>query len=237
MKLIEKTCPNCGANIDINKNDEKVTCDYCKKTYLVEKDPNIDLDLNINPEDAVKLVASTAIGNTIIGIAVFLFIVVLFVGIGIFAASKNNIKTTSTYEESKIILNIDAIPEDIKTKISSQSITTIRVHDKGTMYERKEEFKNLGMYLLVFNDDTNAIYDVYKSRYVVKGEETDIYFAVYYTNVKDKSTMLVGILEDNNDVKSDTFMLGYKTIEELYKAITGTIKPDKVYSTNNLYIG
>lgn len=36
MKLIYKTCPNCGANLKFNVNDESVTCDYCGTFVLIE---------------------------------------------------------------------------------------------------------------------------------------------------------------------------------------------------------
>ncbi len=29
IRLIQKSCPNCGANLKFNVNDESVTCDYC----------------------------------------------------------------------------------------------------------------------------------------------------------------------------------------------------------------
>lgn len=38
MRLVEKKCPNCGAGLSFNDNDTSVKCEYCNKTYYIEKD-------------------------------------------------------------------------------------------------------------------------------------------------------------------------------------------------------
>ena len=36
MKLTSAKCPNCGADIKVNKDEEKTVCEYCKSEILVE---------------------------------------------------------------------------------------------------------------------------------------------------------------------------------------------------------
>lgn len=36
MKLTSAKCPNCGADIKVNKNEEKATCEYCNSEIIVE---------------------------------------------------------------------------------------------------------------------------------------------------------------------------------------------------------
>ena len=36
MRLTSAKCPNCGADIKVNKDEEKTVCEYCKSEILVE---------------------------------------------------------------------------------------------------------------------------------------------------------------------------------------------------------
>ena len=36
MKLVAAKCPNCGANIDVDKNSDKTICEYCGSKIVVE---------------------------------------------------------------------------------------------------------------------------------------------------------------------------------------------------------
>lgn len=36
MKLVAAKCPNCGANLDVNPNDETIKCQYCRSSILVD---------------------------------------------------------------------------------------------------------------------------------------------------------------------------------------------------------
>lgn len=38
MKLIKMKCENCGATLDVNKNLEKITCNYCGAEILIDDD-------------------------------------------------------------------------------------------------------------------------------------------------------------------------------------------------------
>ena len=36
IKLVSAKCPNCGANIEVNKNDDTTRCSYCNSAIIVE---------------------------------------------------------------------------------------------------------------------------------------------------------------------------------------------------------
>ena len=36
MKLVKMKCENCGATLDVNKNLEKITCNYCGAEILID---------------------------------------------------------------------------------------------------------------------------------------------------------------------------------------------------------
>jgi len=38
MKLIEKKCPNCGANLKFENNSKEVTCNYCNATFIIDRE-------------------------------------------------------------------------------------------------------------------------------------------------------------------------------------------------------
>lgn len=51
MKIVEKKCPNCGANLDFKVGERDVTCAHCRRKYAVEYD---GVDFSKLSEDAVK---------------------------------------------------------------------------------------------------------------------------------------------------------------------------------------
>lgn len=38
MKFVEKKCPNCGAGLKFDDGDSNVVCEYCNKTYYIQRD-------------------------------------------------------------------------------------------------------------------------------------------------------------------------------------------------------
>jgi uncharacterized Zn finger protein (UPF0148 family) len=38
MKLVEMKCKNCGSNLKVNPEDEKVTCQFCGSTFNIDKE-------------------------------------------------------------------------------------------------------------------------------------------------------------------------------------------------------
>lgn len=74
MKLIEKTCPKCGANLEFNINDKEVKCSYCNKQFIIEQDKNIRAG-NISSDNYTL---TEKVGKGIFGIILtFLFIAVI----------------------------------------------------------------------------------------------------------------------------------------------------------------
>lgn len=38
MKFVEKKCPNCGAGLKFDDNATSVICEYCNKSYYIQRD-------------------------------------------------------------------------------------------------------------------------------------------------------------------------------------------------------
>lgn len=47
MKIINSKCPNCGANLDISEETNKIKCSHCGQTLLID-DEKIKFDANIS---------------------------------------------------------------------------------------------------------------------------------------------------------------------------------------------
>ena len=83
MKLIEKKCPNCGADLEFDKDDTEITCKYCHTCYEIQRDGDLD-DLVKNVFDANdfilhrKMVQNFSKGIMIFTMIVFIFIFVMF---------------------------------------------------------------------------------------------------------------------------------------------------------------
>ena len=61
MKLVEKKCPNCGANINFGINDKEVKCNYCHTSFTIEKDlTNIDEVMEMGKENLDKVLNSAS---------------------------------------------------------------------------------------------------------------------------------------------------------------------------------
>lgn len=82
MKLVEKKCPNCGANLLFDKKDSEVICKYCKTGYEIERDNTDLIEDIINPDFFVlhrKVMKSINTGTIIITCFVFVFIFIIFI--------------------------------------------------------------------------------------------------------------------------------------------------------------
>ncbi len=80
MKLVEKKCPNCGANIEFNAENKTVTCNYCSTTFEVER----DIEKELKEEIVLRFKETRKIGKTISIFAIVMFIVVAIIMIFVF---------------------------------------------------------------------------------------------------------------------------------------------------------
>ena len=80
MKLVEKKCPNCGANIEFNAENKTVTCNYCNTTFEVER----DIEKELKEEVILRFKETRKIGKTISVVAITMFIVIAIIMIIIF---------------------------------------------------------------------------------------------------------------------------------------------------------
>ena len=80
MELIEKKCPNCGASLEFGDNDKSCTCNYCHRSFMIEKNTTLEK----NMEAANKLLDKMMPKNTPFMI-IFTIGFILIIGVIIFA--------------------------------------------------------------------------------------------------------------------------------------------------------
>ena len=83
MKLIQKRCPNCGAKLKFDKNDDEVTCQYCETSFEIEREQSLSdiADDLIDPEYFnlhKKVFNNIRRGTIFISIFMFIFILIMF---------------------------------------------------------------------------------------------------------------------------------------------------------------
>ena len=227
MRIIEKTCPNCGANIEFNKGDEKVKCAYCKKTYVIEED-----------QEEYRLVLTKRFTNMFTIIFVFAFAMILLTTfiIVIGARSIGNPFGGEQTETSKPINSFKDISEDTIKEVHKTSVKVLSDNTNVTsfIFEQKEPFENKGMYLLIF-DSGSTLYDIYSAKYLIKDEEVEVFTAIAYEDVNKNAKQLIGMHIPNTNPQSKAFMVGFASNEELYKNIVLKVKANKVLATEGLY--
>lgn len=90
MKLVEKKCPKCGADLSFDKGSKEVICKYCNTSFEVlrDKDDLIDkVSESIDPE-LINLPAKMFKRASTISTIVFVVLFIIFIIVFIFVASR-----------------------------------------------------------------------------------------------------------------------------------------------------
>lgn len=255
MKLIEKKCPNCGAGLSFDKDSHDVTCEYCKKSYVIERE-NTHSKSDVNQlEEYYKLVEEFSnrpvnkVGRYfIIAITVIIFGSTIFgiiQGLNNFnnVSSKANSSFINNIKKDVYVTEISQIDENSLEMFHKESLNELNVHSQ-TGYGESTEWSYVGMYLLNSkSNDDNILYDVFKRIVNFDGNVYEVYGTVEYEHLK--------LGEDNkvindfsgycylpmNFIKGSYFILGYEGNESLYfKSIRSLSDKYSIQATEGLYI-
>ena len=81
MKLVEKKCPKCGADLSFDRTSKEVTCKYCNTSFEVFKDTDdiVDTVSDMIDPDIFKLQTKMFknVSKFSTGIFIFIFIVAI----------------------------------------------------------------------------------------------------------------------------------------------------------------
>lgn len=133
MRLIEKKCPNCGAELKFGFEDKETKCEYCGKSFEIERTTEEKKDLyNADNykifEDATQTI-SKGLGVFFLIPVIFIFVVgiIIFVSLRIFSARPSH---ETKVEERKIVDN-ETIEEMNKKEEEYQKTAEDKLKEAG----------------------------------------------------------------------------------------------------------
>lgn len=240
MRLIEKECPNCGANLSFTKDDTSCKCEYCKKEYEIERDTEKkkldDQFTLLDNKTPFKFFSYFSLGSFV---AQFIFVIVIFiiiiiVGINIVKGlnDTNSIFNRSSYliEEISDLSNTDFNTIDIDSKILLVKEESAIIGD----YTNKGNFKREKLYI-ISNEKENYLIAIYKTTYenLYNGNDKHIvYIPVTYKNIKSKNESISfslgnGKITDNKYYfNENVYIYGYDNMDNLYNEVIKKYKKD-----------
>lgn len=199
MKLIEKKCPNCGAALEFNESDKSCKCDYCHRSFEIERDQSVDVSdiaeqFNLNELNGPLKIFSIFSGAVMITIFIMTFLIIGGVGYGIYKAnSQPNEELAKNFERRTTLLS-DASKLD-KYQIESLNMEariiahqTAKGRSDTTYSYQSSDSLRLEKIYIAFKKDSNKIIIVYKGKFHNFFDQSDvhtIYTPVVYENVHE----------------------------------------------------
>lgn len=240
MKIIEKKCPNCGAQLSFDSDDTEARCNYCGQEFIIEKDIK-DTTKKMSEEMIAKSFklhkkVFKAVGTVQIVATVIFLVIFASAFVFIFSSAFKQMSGTPS-------VKIEQIDDNTLGMIHSSSLDKLKEWSGFTSVYTKGEYEYVGFY--IYKDDFyTRLADVFKTTYISKkgDDKVDIYVAVKYKNVEYKDGKVS--LDYNGTVTMNTISLGssmfdnvygYRSLEELYnKAIFSEAK-GKIYASEGMY--
>ena len=256
MKLVEKKCPNCGAPLSFKTNDNEITCNYCKKEFVIEKeDPTLEdlFDESNYVLNYMEDIGKTAIIAKIIFIVIF---IIAFCGIG-FTIYKlaseqmnsseklnqtnpnndtsfiDNFFSNKNQETKNYIQKYNEIDEStlniLKSNGKDKLEDSIASHKEHFMPEITNSWEYTGSYFL-HKENNSKLYLIYKITYNIDNQNVDYYSTAIVNKLEKKNDKVVysNIIVDNpmKHLKEIKSTFGYESIEKIYNNIISNQKGD-----------
>ncbi|MBR6949520.1 MAG: hypothetical protein IKH54_04970 [Bacilli bacterium] len=226
MKLIEKKCPNCGANLSFDENDKVTKCDYCKREFEIERDAQDQINLVIG-ETGKSVLKYFFISHMVIGIiSVIIFLVIFgFVIFGIYTGISSTNKSKA--RENTYLTDVNDIENEDYVFLDTQA--TIKIRQENSLmvdFKQKGSLKREKIYV-ISNDNGNYLIPVYKGVYTDNETTYTIFTPVIYENVKFDywgnitSNLGTGKVECPTvyfNLEHSEYSVGYENINDLYNA-------------------
>ena len=101
MKIIEKKCPNCHANLEFDVGEANVKCPNCRRAYAVEYDKDfVDPEVRLKAKD-IQLKLLDSVDQSLkfrkVIVVVVIIATLVIIGFSIFFA----IKINKDFEDSR----------------------------------------------------------------------------------------------------------------------------------------
>lgn len=244
MKLIEKTCPKCGANLEFNLGDKEVKCLYCNRQFIIEENnANSDISQSDNMDNNIKLVAKVGFGVHVFSIVMFFIIFLVVLTIIVFTMKSvfsNNIMSSfdkTVKLSSEHLSSIKDISDSDKQKLEAKSMAKINEWNHQSDNVTLILSKHLGYYL-AYDSNFSTLYDVYELHYNISSVEHTIYIGVKYLNIGIKNNKLKisnGMIFGSILSFDSHNLWGYNSIQDLYNNIDLSFS-SSIVASDGLYM-
>lgn len=252
MKFIEKKCPNCGAGLKFDDNSSNVVCEYCSKTYYIQRD-----EKKYSKLDDAHLGAAYRFvdeyGKPVTQAIAVVQVVMMIVPLFIFFVAAGIIFTNSHSTSDDAVTGIDKINQEMANKeeeerkhyvslisqIDPVSLETFHDTSKTKLanyngvaiqrdYVISKDWESIGVYLLVGKKNArNKLYDIMSHTYKEKktGKEITLYAAVRYEVLKLTDDGVV-----NCDYSGWNEVPSYDLSSDRYSGAYGYESVEKLYN-------
>ena len=247
MKLIEKKCPNCGASLSFSDTDKSCKCEYCKRSFEIERyndnSSNLDDNFSLNePKTSAKSLSVHPIGSyisrIIVGIIVFCFIGLA--GFTIFKEVSKQLKDNDILEKKsdKYFSNVSELSNDDYEDIDNKFHTTFNSRAMGEnniehSYMQDGDARREVIYVAA-KKNKNFIIGIYKVcfyDFFNKEDRHTFYVPIVFENIK------MGDVNNfkNPQIKAPEFYLnsdnscysyGYASLDEAYNNVVVPLEKD-----------
>lgn len=234
MRLVEKKCPNCGANLEFGDNDKSCKCQYCHRSFEIERDTSIDVndiaeqfnlsELAENAGTAAKVIGGVMLGQYIITglIVIGVFIVFGILGYNVYKSVNDEEISTSKSKEKAYIQDINDISNMDYSFLDTTASLEISNNNQETGDYHSDLFPQREKVYLMAKKDANILIAIYKVKYSLLSDAGSytVYVPIKYENIKNTSDFANGkILGEQvffNEEKT-LYAYGYSDLDSIYE--------------------
>lgn len=175
-------CESCGANLEIDQNNEYATCKYCNLKYKLKKDVNLNISLDEQTRNDIIYNGAKPLQRKIISIvAIIITIVIAFILVRGFISFGSNSSTSSSSFDKEEFNNQFEMHSGKQPKIFVEDL-----FDDVTTNNKKNSDKKI---TVIYNEITTSNSD----------EITDL-----YDKLEDKDYKVILDYDDNGYVNKIT---------------------------------
>lgn len=256
MRLIEKKCPNCGASLEFNENDKSCSCQYCHRSFEIERDTSLDVkDLaqQFNLSELEKPLKIFSMGFTFTYIIFFVIFILVAAGIGfgIYSTFKSSSSSKTDFpvediddifdtedDENKLLTDVNQLSNRDFDSIDNKATVSINRRGEGInnadhSYSVNGNITREVLYV-ASKDDANFVIPIYKATYYDFFNQEDqytVFIPIVFENIEKNVLFSLGNAklsapEFYFNDDKTSFTYGYVSIEEAYDNVIRPLEND-----------
>ena len=247
MRLVEKKCPNCGANLEFSETDKSCKCQYCHRAFEIERDQNLNVSdladqFNLSElSDSFVKTSKFIFIPFIIGMIIFIVIFVFIFAMAFRSIVKHENKSSSIFSQSEEVSSDEKLLKDVSEltndsledldfdarSVVSQSVIGRR--DTTYSYQQSGD-ERLEKIYVAYKKDSNYIVSIYKLVYhnfFNQSDQQTVYVPAVFENVPVRLSAALAYGKNPApeyyfNEEHSSYIYAYKSLEDAYNDI---IKP------------